>query len=160
MATPPANVIAFRASSVLDQTPKASTQQAKPALAGAPSSILTRQWVQLRRVLFTKGDLADVDKLFDLLNRFQESILSVLGVVTTNQLIPGNILRNVAMNSAGTYYLAHGLGRPWQGYFIVRNYQGSAYGALRDIALPQGMTADKILAVQSQQTGTFDIYVF
>lgn len=107
--------------------------------------------------MFTEKDVGSKE-LYDVLNRIQESILAVLGVVTTNQLIPGNILRGVAMTSGTSYFLAHGLGRQWQGYFIIRS-QGAA-GALVDVSYPTGLAADTTLPVQSSATGTYDIFVF
>lgn len=158
MATPPANAKAPRASSILSQAQTATTNL-KPVPAGAPTSVTTKAWVTLRRVMFSIEDVGS-KQLYDILNRMQESVLGVLGVVTTNQLIPGNILRAVPMTAGGNYYLAHGLGRPWQGYFIVRQYQGAAANGLVDIPYTTGLAADTILPVSSAATGTYDIYVF
>jgi hypothetical protein len=160
VATPPVNVTAPRASSVLSQATTAKTNQQKKTQAGAPVSVSTSGWVTLRRTFFTATDVANPTKLYDVLNKLQENLLGVLGVVTTNQMIPGNILRSVSMVANGSYYLAHGLNRQWQGYFIVRSYVGSGPNLLIDIPYPSGMTGDKILPVESPTTGTYDIYVF
>lgn len=158
MATPPANAKAPRASSILSQAQTATTST-KPVPAGAPTSVTTKAWVTLKRVMFTIDDVGSA-QLYDILNRMQESVLGVLGVVTTNSLIPGNILRAVAMTAGVNYYLAHGLGRPWQGYFITRQYEGAVANGLIDIPYPTGLAADSILPVFSVSTGTYDIYVF
>ena len=147
-----------RASSVLSQTATAASAGAKPGPAGAPATITTKSWMTLRRVFFTTADVAAPEKLWNILNRMQEATLAVLGVVSTNALVPGNILRGVALTAGQTAVLTHGLGRPWQGYVIVRA-QG-AVNFLIDGAYPAGLTADVAVPLLSAATGTYDIYVF
>lgn len=159
MATPPANIKAPRASSILSQVQTATNVGAKPVPAGAPLSTATKAWITFRRVFFTVKDVG-TKELYDILNRMQEASADVLDVVSTNQLVPGNILRGVVMAAATNYYLSHGLGRPWQGYFIVRSWPGAGVNILVDTAYPTGLTADMILPVASAATGTYDIYVF
>lgn len=160
MATTPNKVAAPRASSILSQEQTAKTQGNKAVPAGAPLSISTKAWVTLRRVFFTAADVAVSSKLYDILNRMQESTLQILGVVSTNQLVPGNILRSVTFASGQTIALAHGLGRPWQGYFCVRASFGSGAGAFIDGSYPTGVGADTVVPLLSISDGTFDIYVF
>jgi hypothetical protein len=157
MATPPVKNTAPRASSILSQETTASTATAKPLPAGAPLSITTKAWVTLRRVFFTAADVADSAKLYDILNRMQEATLQILGVVSTNQLVPGNILRSIKFTSGVAQMVVHGLGRPWQGYFIVR---ASVAGLLSDATYSAGSTSDSVVPLVSAADGTFDIYVF
>lgn len=159
MPAPVAKTSAPRASSVLSQEVTASTP-AKPAPAGAPTSVATKAWVTLRRVFFTAADVGQAQKLYDILNRMQESVLQVLGVVSTNQLIPGNILRGIVFQAGETKYLAHGLGRAWQGYFVCRVASAGGVVLILDSFYPQGLTADMVLPIVSANSGTFDIYVF
>lgn len=116
--------------------------------------------MKLRRVFFTVSDVSDPKRLYDVINRLQESILSVLGVVSTNQMIPGNILRAVPFTAGQSRMLVHGLNRPWQGYFCVRAQLGSGVPLFADTAYVAGTTADKILPLNSTNAGTYDIYVF
>jgi len=160
VATLPVNSKAPRASSILSQATTAKTQVAKPLPVGAPLSISTKGWVTLRRVFFTAADVAQAAKLYDILNRMQESTLQVLGVVSTNQLIPGNILRSITFTAAQTQTLVHGLGRSWQGYFCVRAQIGSGAPVFTDVAYPTGVTADSVVPLLSANAGTYDIYVF
>ena len=159
MATPPAKVTAPRASSILSQEQTATTPT-KPAPSGAPTSITTRAWVTLRRAFFTIAEVTEPGKLFDVLNRMQESTEQILGVVSTNQLIPGNIIRGVVFGAGETKYLAHGLGREWQGYFPTRATAVSGVILLTDVAQPPGVGKDTVLPLLSGNAGTFDIYVF
>lgn len=160
MASPPAKNAAPRASSVLSQDITAATAAVKPAPAGAPLKVTTKQWVTLRRVFFTAEDVGQAQKLFDILNRMQESLLQALGVVTTNQLIPGNILRAITFTAGQTQMLAHGLGREWQGYFCIRARSGSGACVLTDEAYTTGLTADLVVPLKSVNAGVYDIYVF
>lgn len=160
MAAPPVKNTAPRASSILSNELTADTQNVKPAQAGAPLSVETKAWVTLRRAFFTEADVADMAKLYDILNRMQESALQVLGVVSTNQLIPGNILREVSFTAGQTQNLAHGLGRVWQGYFCVRSQQGSGAPAFADQPYPPGVGGDSVLPLYSANSGVYDIYVF
>jgi hypothetical protein len=122
--------------------------------------VTTKAWVTLRRVFFTAADVAQANKLYDILNRMQEATLQIFGVISTNQLVPGNILRNVTFESGQTQFLAHGLGREWQGYFVVRAAFGSGAGAFIDGTYPPGGTASVGIPLLSISDGTFDIYVF
>lgn len=160
MATPPANTATPRASSILSQEVTAITASAKPVPDGAPLSITTKAWIVLRRVFFTAADVADAAKLYDILNRMQEATLSILSVVSTNHIIPGNILRAVAFTAGQTKDLAHGLGRPWQGYFIIRAVQGSGAPVFADQPSPDGVNSSSIISLNSTNSGTYDIYVF
>lgn len=157
MATPPVKNTAPRASSILSQETTASTASAKPLPAGAPLSITTKAWVTLRRVFFTAADVADSAKLYDILNRMQEATLQILSVVSTNQLVPGNIIRGVTLSNGVTSMVVHGLGRPWQGYFIVR---ASVVNFLIDGAYAPGLGADTVVPLTSAANGVYDIYVF
>jgi hypothetical protein len=149
-----------RASSILSFATTAASNLLKTVQAGVAATVTTHAWARLRRVTFTVADVTDPKKLFDIINRFQENIFGVLGVVTTNQLIPGHILRSVALVNGSVKVLSHGLGRPWQGYFIIRTYTGSAVNILADAAYPPGTTADKVIPLLPAATGTYDIYVF
>lgn len=159
MAAPVAKTSAPRASSILSQETTASTP-VKPAQAGAPTSVTTKAWVSLRRVFFTAADVGQAEKLYDILNRMQEATLAVLGVMTTNQLIPGNILRSVTFTAGQTQMLTHGLGREWQGYFCIRARSGSGAPTFTDEAYVAGQQADSILPLKSANAGVYDIYVF
>jgi hypothetical protein len=116
--------------------------------------------VTLKRVFFTASDVGATDKLFDILNKLQESMLGVLGVVSTNQLIPGNILRGVTFTAGQTKVLAHGLGREWQGYFCVHATDNSNFPSFTDGVYPVGVKADSVVPLFSGGSGTYDIYVF
>lgn len=157
MAAPPVNNDAPRASSILSQNVTAETQGQKPVQAGAPLSTTTKSWVTMRRVSFTAEDVGQAEKLYDILNRMQEATLQVLGVVVTNQLIPGNIIRGVTFTAGQTKQLAHGLGREWQGYFCVR---ATAITVLFDGAYEAGLRADSVIPITAYYDSTVDIYVF
>jgi hypothetical protein len=159
MAAPATKNSAPRASSILSQEVTADSGT-KPVPAGAPLSVITKTWVTLRRVFFTASDVADAAKLYDVMNKMQESVLSVLGVVSTNQLIPGNILRSVTFTAGQTQALAHGLGRKWQGYFCVHATASSGYPLFTDGAYPAGVGADSVVPLFSGNSGTYDIYIF
>lgn len=159
MAAPATKNVAPRASSILSQENTASTQGGKPVPPGAPLSVTTKAWVTLKRVFFTASDVGAADKLFDILSKMQEATLSVLGVVSTNQLIPGNILRGVTFTPSQTLLLAHGLGREWQGYFCVRTSAGGPV-LLSDGVYPAGVGADSVVPLKCINSGTYDIYVF
>jgi hypothetical protein len=116
--------------------------------------------VTLRRAFFTIAEVSDATKLYDVLNRMQESTEQILGVVSTNQLIPGNIIRSVTFTAAQTQYLAHGLGRQWQGYFCVRAQSGSGAPVFTDVAYASGVGGDSVVPLKSANAGTYDIYVF
>jgi hypothetical protein len=107
--------------------------------------------------MFTASDVEAADKLYDILNRMQESTQSILGVVSTNAVIPGNILRGVTFTAGQVINLVHGLEREWQGYFVVKS-TGAA--DLSNTAYPPGQGADTILPLVSANAGTYDIYVF
>src|SRR5882762_3881838 len=102
MAGAPPNNTAPRASSILSQAVTPASAGAKPGPAGAPVTITTKAWVTLRQVLFTVTEVSSPDKLYDILRRMQEATLAVLGVVSTNALVPGNILRSVALTAGQT----------------------------------------------------------
>jgi hypothetical protein len=162
VATSPAKSAAPRASSILSQaqTAKTAGSGVKPMPAGAPLSISTKPWVTLRRADFNTKDMADPERLYQVLTKMQEAILSVLGVVVTNQMVPGNIIRTVTFTSNSTQMLAHGLGRSWQGYVCIRAQAGSGAPAFTDVALASGLTNDIVLPLHSANAGTYDIYVF
>lgn len=159
MAAPLLKITAPRASSVLSQISTASPP-VKAVPAGAPTSITTKAWVTLQRVFFTVADVGQAGKLYDILNRMQESSLKVFRVVGTNQLVPGNILRGITFTAAQSQTLSHGLGRAWQGYFLVRAAPGSATTFLTDGVYPAGVTADQVIPLTSSGAGTYDVYVF
>lgn len=158
MAAPSVKATAPRASSILSQEVTADTQGGKPVPAGAPLTTSSGAWVTLRRVFFTAADVGQAEKLYDILNRMQEATLQILGVVSTNQILPGNILRGVKFTTdAQTQQLAHGLGRKWQGYFIVR---ASLITILTDGVYSAGIGADTVIPLKSLYASTVDIYVF
>lgn len=159
MASPPAKAAAPRASSVLSQEVNAKNPT-KPQPTGAPRNITTKAWVTLRRVFFTVKDFEAPDKIYDVVNRVQEATLQILGVISTNQLLPGNILRSVTFTAGQTQMLAHGLGREWQGYFCCRSYPGAGACVLTEAAYSSGVNSDTVLPVTSTNAGTYDIYVF
>lgn len=159
MASPPVKAAAPRASSILSQETSARNPT-KPQPSGAPLNITTKAWVTLRRVFFTVADFEAPDKIYDVVNRVQEATLQVLGVISTNQLLPGNILRSVTFTAGQTQMLAHGLGREWQGFFHCRVYPGAGDPILKEIAYASGVGADSVLPLISTNAGTYDIYVF
>lgn len=157
MPAPTQSATAPRASSILIQ-PTPGAVLSKPPAAGAPASISTKAWAAFRQVFFTVGDVTDAGKLYTVLDRLQKNLVAIFGVVTTNAIIPGNIIRGVVFTAGQTQYLAHGLGRPWQGYFCVRAQTNPA--VFTDVAYATGTTADSILPLLSGNAGTYDIYVF
>jgi len=161
MATPPHGNAAPRASSILSQATTAAVA-VKPTMVGAPTSVTTKAWVLLRRVFFNAEDVADPKRLYDILNRIQENLLAVLGVVSTNQIVPGNILRNVKFSAFVPINLAHGLGRKYQGYFVVRAYNApTTFPMINDLLLiPSTLDASKVVVLLSNQDFTCDLYVF
>lgn len=70
-----------------------------------------------------------VAKTFDLnvFNRFQDSLIEVLSPLLTNPILAGNLVSGVSLDNQKENYVNHGLGQPYQGYFIVRKYNCKGY---------------------------------
>ena len=115
-------------------------------------------WRSLRRVLFSAKDLADPERLYEVVYKVQDLIFQGIGPVLQNAIVPGNRLTSVAFSSGQTRILAHGLGRAYQGYFHVRAIGG--YGAFQEVALPSGVSNSTSIALQALNGGTFDLYIF
>ena len=57
-----------------------------------------------------------------------------------------------------TVPINHGLGRAYQGFYVIRAQGGAP--ALVEAALPAGVGANRMIALTSANAGTYDLLIF
>jgi hypothetical protein len=78
----------------------------------------------------------------------------------SNPMNSGVVLQGIVFTAGQTQSLKHGLGRPWNGYQIVRAQTNPAQ--MTDVANPNGQTGADVnfLTLKSANAGTYDIWVY
>lgn len=121
-------------------------------------TILSRTWLQVQQVFFTSADLKDPDRLYRVLHVIQQNLSKALRVIALNASISGNRLTGVVFPAGQVQYIPHGLGRAYQGWYVVR-----AVGHASDLVettLPAGTTSAQFLPLVSATGGTHDLWIF
>ena len=129
-----------------------------PAGVTSAPTITSGAWTTLRRVMFTAKDVADPERLYQVLYKVQDLVHQGLGPVVQNPLLNGNHVRGVAFTAGQTVTLSHGLARPYSGYHCTRAQGG--YPSFQESALASGLSSDASVALTSANAGTFDFYFF
>jgi hypothetical protein len=88
-------------------------------------------------------------------NQLQDNIANFIEPIGDNVLLPGIILKNVAL-AVGSNTIQHGLGRLLLGWFIVRQRASASIYDTQDTNTSQTTT----LKLTSSAVVTVDIYVF
>lgn len=140
------------------QSSAASSTIAQPVGSQTRASILTRALQGVARVFFTAKDLEVPDRLYQVIHQLQSNLLLALRPLAENPTLGGNLLKGIVFTGGQTLYLAHGLGRAYRGWYVVRA-QGAA-ASLVEAALPAGTTSDRIIGLTSANAGTYDVMVF
>ena len=71
--------------------------------------------------------------------------------------VSGQSTAAIPFTSGTSLYLSHELGRPFVGYLVTGQ---TDFGSLKEVALLAGQTPDKFIALQSNVTAKFNVYVF
>ena len=90
-----------------------------------------------------------------IVNQLQDNIANFVEPISDNVLLPGIILKNVAL-AVGSNTIQHKLGRLLQGWFIVRQRASASIYDTQDTNTSQTTT----LRLTSSAVVTVDLYVF
>lgn len=118
----------------------------------------TRSGLPVRQVTFTADEVADPKKLAQLLTQLNHNLYKSLQTLGTNITLQGNIVQGLVFSGGQTLFVAHGLGRAYQGAYAVRA-QGNP-PLFVEAALPKGATPAQLIGLTSTNAGTYDILVF
>jgi hypothetical protein len=111
-----------------------------------------------RRLFFTEADLTDPKRLYQVIYHLSQGLTDALRQVAENPVGGGNLLTGVVFTTNQTLYLAHGLSRPYRGWWVARAHGLAA--SMVEAALPSGVAASQVLPITSANAGTFSIYVY
>lgn len=110
------------------------------------------------QVRFTEASVKDDTQLLRQLNELAKRSSDVTRVAGSNPINSGVLLQNLSMAAGTSYQLPHGLGRAPIGWFCVRA-QTAAWSGY-ETTLATGLTAERYLPLYSNNTGTYDFWVF
>lgn len=133
----------------------------QPVGSQTAPTIVTKAANALRQIFFTASDLADPNKLYQVLQRFNASLTAALTVLGQNPLQNGNLILGVAIGNGAQAVIMHGLGRPYVGYLMVNDH-GVSGGSIFNIGtLPPGVTTSQAIALVNESSASvFDFWVF
>jgi hypothetical protein len=130
------------------------TQTAKLAGRRVVSRVLSSV---LRSVSITPDVAANPRELARVLTLLQENVYGEMQPATSLPFCGGVWLKGVAFG-ASTLTIAHGLGRPYQGWFVTRALTAAAQ--LKEVPLSLGVSPKVYIALQAVNPCTADLYLF
>lgn len=110
-----------------------------------------------RRPVFTQEMLQNREVMVRQLNEVTKLVHDATQAGRSSPLLSA-VIQQVTVTAGQEINLAHGLGRPYQGYFPVRAQGASPL--LYEVALSTGLTADRYVRLHFVNAGTFDILVY
>ena len=127
---------------------------------GRPT-ISARSVVAQRHQRLTAEQAKDPAEVAKSINFLQEDIAQSTTSLRNEPETGAIIFQGIAVTSGTTFTLTHNFGRPFQGYRVTRTYAGAASPiALRDGALPGGVSNLTTIALIPSATGTIDVRVW
>lgn len=112
----------------------------------------------VKKPTFTSASVADPQVTVRMLNEFVDHVRNQTDIAANAPFNGGVIIQNIALSAGVTTTIAHTLNRPYQGWWCVRA-QSAAFSAF-EVALAAGLKASAYLAIKSNNTGIYDIFVF
>jgi hypothetical protein len=130
----------------------------QPVGSQTKATTRSRSGIGVRQVQFTLDDVSDPERLHRVLLHLQSNLVQPLHGIGQNPMLPGNLLQGLVFGAASTLVIAHGLGRPYQGWLCVRQQGNPA--VLVETALPTGVSASQMISILSTNAGTYSLWVF
>ncbi len=144
--------------------PKGSSVITFPIAAGQPKTLVSRATGALRQIYFTAKDVAQPETLQRILTTLQTNIIDAIRPLLQNSMLTGNRLVNVPFTpSTLAQLIPHNLGRAYQGYYVVGDYNLGWTGSSIPYAAggwPQGADNTKYIYLVSPVPGNWDFYVY
>lgn len=136
---------------------QAAGAQVSPVLGKTQQ--LARSLIAVRKQFFTAKDLADPQRLYQVLYQMQQGTTTALHALGSNPMSAGVMLAGVVFTAGQTQYLSHGLGRAYTGWLEARvqgSASSSAYGSLYDIpadGASAALTTTAFVQIPLQRSG-------
>jgi len=111
-----------------------------------------------KRPTFTGAHVADRNLLGRLLNQFVAWVEEATAPARSNPQNSGVLVRNIALSNGVTTQVPHLLGREPTGWYCVRA-RTAAFSAY-ETTLATGLDRKQYIALASNATGTYDLWVF
>jgi hypothetical protein len=127
-------------------------------LPGGQPTIVQRAIISIRKLFFTAKDLADPERLYQVITQQQTAYTSALQALGSTPWAIGNLLEAQVFTTGQTRYIAHGLGKAWTGVICSKAlglpwlYVVAAY--------PPAVDATKVAPLTSTNAGVFDLIFF
>lgn len=136
----------------------ASSTIAQPVGSQTKPSVLTRSLIGIRQLFFTSNDLADPEKLYQVIARLQSNLIAAIRPLAENPTLAGVLVTGVVFVGGDTQLVSHGLGRAFAGFYCV-DAAGTSWAGKR-VASPTGTTAAQMIALTNPTAGTYSFWVF
>jgi hypothetical protein len=141
----------------------ASSTAVQPVGSQSRPTILTRSALAVREMFFTSVDLQKPDRLYQVVHAIQQNLSKALRLLGSNPMISGNQIAGVVCVGGTQFNLAHGLGRPYQGFLVTSANQG--FPSFSEIVpgqggYPSGATKATFLVLAPANSGTFSFWVY
>jgi hypothetical protein len=129
-----------------------------PVVTGAPTTITSKALVTLQQVRFTAASITDPQTLYRVLYDMQRFVAQAIRPLAQNPLLFGNVVGPFTFAGGDTQYISHRLGRAYQG-FVVVDAQTNTWIGYRT-TLPAGVTASQMIAIHSNNPGTYTFLIW